>query len=279
MTPLVPEILPESKPPLAASVVASFANGALDTCAVALAVVLFGLLAVGGCSPKYPACDTDKQCQPNEFCVSHKCQQCRSSSDCKEGLECKEGKCSVIAGFCKDSSSCPEGQACINSHCQSCVSDTECPSGLICVAGRCGPAQCKTEDECPQDKDCIKGRCIAPEVRQSTVGPPCPLSPIYFGFNESGLSPEATTALATDLECLKKAPDRSVSLVGRADPRGTEEYNLALSDKRGQSAKDHLKRLGVDANRLRILPRGALDARGSDEAGWAKDRRVDLEWQ
>ena len=73
--------------------------------------------------------------------------------------------------------------------------------------------------------------------------------------------------------------ERPVNLVGRADSRGTPEYNMALSDRRSQAVKEYLQRLGIQPARLIPVPRGELDASGADEGGWAKDRRVDSEWQ
>jgi peptidoglycan-associated lipoprotein len=70
-----------------------------------------------------------------------------------------------------------------------------------------------------------------------------------------------------------------VTLSGHCDPRGTDEYNLALSERRAQTVRDYLQRMGIPAERMRTLPRGALDATGTDETGWSRDRRVDSEWQ
>jgi peptidoglycan-associated lipoprotein len=54
---------------------------------------------------------------------------------------------------------------------------------------------------------------------------------------------------------------------------------LALSERRAQSVRDHLGRLGVEGAQLTVLPRGALDAKGTDEPSWAQDRRVDFTWR
>jgi outer membrane protein OmpA-like peptidoglycan-associated protein len=81
------------------------------------------------------------------------------------------------------------------------------------------------------------------------------------------------------LACLKTTVDGYVSAAGHAAPRGTAEYNIALSDRRARAVRDHLKRLGVDATRVAVLPRGSLDASGEDERGWARGRRVDLLWR
>jgi peptidoglycan-associated lipoprotein len=69
---------------------------------------------------------------------------------------------------------------------------------------------------------------------------------------------------------------KAVSLTGRADPRGTEEYNLGLGSRRATSVSTYLARLGVTQPQLAVTTRGALDATGTDEAGWAQDRRVDI---
>lgn len=233
---------------------------------------------VVGCKPDYPACEADTDCKEKEFCVDRKCQQCRASSDCQEGYACTSGKCSAIPGYCRDKSQCPAGQECIGNRCRPCEGDNECAAGLKCVQGACVKPQCSKDDDCAQDQECQNGFCVAARPKNAG-GPPCALDAVYFGFNESTLNSEATSALTKNAECLKKAPDRSINLLGRADPRGTPEYNLALSDKRSQAVKKHLERLGVKGSRLISVPRGELDAQGTDDASWARDRRVDSEWQ
>ena len=52
-----------------------------------------------------------------------------------------------------------------------------------------------------------------------------------------------------------------------------------FSEKRAQSVRDHLGRLGVDGTKVSVLPRGSLDAKGTDEPSWAQDRRVDFSWK
>lgn len=247
-----------------------------------LGVLVAGLsigLVVGltSCKPDYPTCETDSDCKPKEFCVSRKCQQCRDNRDCAEGSACNAGKCAPIAGFCRGRASCPPGQECIANRCKACVSDGECPSGTRCHQGTCQKPNCKTDDQCAQDQECQNGFCVAARAKP-TAGPPCPLESVYFDFDRATLSTEATTALGNNANCLKRAT-RPANLIGRADSRGTPEYNMALSDRRAQAVKEYLERVGIPANRLIPVPRGELDAAGSEEAGWARDRRVDSEWQ
>jgi peptidoglycan-associated lipoprotein len=100
-----------------------------------------------------------------------------------------------------------------------------------------------------------------------------------FDFDQVELLPEDRQVLEQIATCLTTGPLRAqgVQLVGRADPRGTEEYNLGLGTKRADSVRQYLQRLGVAAGQLSETTRGALDATGTDEASWRLDRRVDLE--
>jgi peptidoglycan-associated lipoprotein len=100
-----------------------------------------------------------------------------------------------------------------------------------------------------------------------------------FGYNEAELLPSDRDILQQVAQCLLKGPlqGRNVQLIGRADPRGTDEYNLGLGTRRAENVRTYLQRLGVPASQLAPTTRGALDASGSDETGWQRDRRVDLQ--
>jgi peptidoglycan-associated lipoprotein len=74
-----------------------------------------------------------------------------------------------------------------------------------------------------------------------------------------------------------KLTGKAVSLIGRADPRGTEEYNLGLGSRRSSSVGKYLQNLGVGTPQLAVTTRGALDATGTDESSWKNDRRVDVQ--
>jgi peptidoglycan-associated lipoprotein len=247
---------------------------------LALLALVVSLGAVtAGCKAEYPSCETNKDCHPQEFCVANKCQQCRAAADCPAGNECNAGKCSPISGYCSSKAQCPANQECIANRCRACSADKECPGGQHCIAGACTSKKpCKTENDCAQNEDCVKGFCTT-EKPPAPAPTQCSLEPVFFDFNESALTTEATAALARDADCLKQVTGRGATLVGHTDPRGTQEYNLALSEKRAQSARDHLGRLGVDGTKLSVLPRGSLDAKGTDEPSWAQDRRVDFTWK
>ena len=247
------------------------------------------LPTTSGCAPKYPACRNDEDCNRDrprgEFCVNQACQQCRPTgdgkggSDCKDGQECKGGRCEAVTGFCKDDSACPSGELCKEGRCAGCAGDGECGVDGKCSSGKCvAKDACKVDDDCPEDADCKAGRCVKIAQAKATWKASCSLKSVYFDFNESSLTTDATADIDSNAACIKQENHAAV-LVGRSDPRGTEEYNLALSERRAQSVKERIERLGVDPAKMRTLPKGELEATGQSEAGWAQDRRVDFEWQ
>jgi peptidoglycan-associated lipoprotein len=100
-----------------------------------------------------------------------------------------------------------------------------------------------------------------------------------FAFDDADLLPEDRNVLEQVAQCLTRGPLRGkqLQLIGRADPRGTDEYNLALGTRRAESVSSYLQRLGVPGTQLSRTTRGDIDAVGMDERGWRGDRRVDLE--
>jgi peptidoglycan-associated lipoprotein len=98
----------------------------------------------------------------------------------------------------------------------------------------------------------------------------------HFDFNTFELTSQDRDVLNQVATCLTTGPlkGKRLELIGRADPRGTEEYNLGLGDRRAQTVSEYLGRLGV--SKIDAKTRGALDATGKDDSGWSQDRRVDL---
>jgi peptidoglycan-associated lipoprotein len=75
---------------------------------------------------------------------------------------------------------------------------------------------------------------------------------------------------------LNANPDLKVLVEGHCDERGTEEYNLALGERRANRVKTYLVNAGVDASRLKTISYGELrpKAQGSNEEAWALNRRA-----
>ncbi|CAN5151326.1 OmpA family protein [soil metagenome] len=99
-----------------------------------------------------------------------------------------------------------------------------------------------------------------------------------FDYNTSELAASDRDVLQQIATCVTTGPlkGQKLELTGRADPRGTEEYNLGLGSRRADSVSSFLERLGVGKGQLDETTRGALDAAGTDENSWSTDRRVDI---
>ena len=100
----------------------------------------------------------------------------------------------------------------------------------------------------------------------------------HFEFDSSNLLPEAQEILRWKAAWLQKNPNVQVTIEGHCDERGTNEYNLALGDRRANSAKSYLMDLGIYGSRLNTISYGEERPAdyGSTEEAWAKNRRAHL---
>lgn len=101
----------------------------------------------------------------------------------------------------------------------------------------------------------------------------------YFTYDEATLDDPAQSALQGSATWLKgEGAAYSLLIEGHCDERGTEQYNLALGDRRANTAKDYLVTLGINAGRIRTVSYGEerpFDD-GHDDSAWAKNRRAHL---
>jgi len=103
-----------------------------------------------------------------------------------------------------------------------------------------------------------------------------PLDMINFDFNEYSIRPDVKPVLESNAAWLKKFQGARVLIEGHCDERGTEDYNLALGERRAQSTQEYLISLGISPERLKIISYGKsqpLDP-GHEEFAWAKNRRA-----
>jgi len=100
----------------------------------------------------------------------------------------------------------------------------------------------------------------------------------HFAFDSAKIQPDAGAALDALARCFATGPlkDRGMKLIGHADPRGEFDYNMALGQRRAGSVADYVGGHGVERAHLAASSRGELDAVGTDEEGWARDRKVDV---
>ena len=98
---------------------------------------------------------------------------------------------------------------------------------------------------------------------------------VFFATNETILTTASRETLRTQAAWLRKNSSINVVLEGHADERGTREYNLALGERRANSAKDYLMTYGISSERISVLSYGKerpVDA-GSNPLAWSKNRR------
>jgi len=98
---------------------------------------------------------------------------------------------------------------------------------------------------------------------------------IHFAFDQSNLDAAAQGVLMRKAEFLKEYPNIYFTIAGHCDERGTNEYNLALGERRAETAKSFLVDLGIEAYRISTVSYGEEQAlcMANTEACWAKNRR------
>jgi peptidoglycan-associated lipoprotein len=99
---------------------------------------------------------------------------------------------------------------------------------------------------------------------------------IYFDTDRYNVDSQDAAALQAQAQYFARYPQITFTVEGHADERGTREYNLALGERRANSAKNYLVSLGVDANRIAVVSHGKERpvALGSDEGSWSQNRRA-----
>lgn len=148
--------------------------------------------------------------------------------------------------------------------------DTETPSTTATTTPAEAPASEKPGDDPRQSQinidEAIRKACGITEADA------------YFAYNSAAVKGQDYPTLNKLAKCFIDGPmkGRKMRLVGHADPRGDEEYNLVLGGRRADNVKGYLSRKGVPDGQLSSTSRGEMDASGTDEASWSKDRRVDI---
>jgi len=102
--------------------------------------------------------------------------------------------------------------------------------------------------------------------------------PVYFDFDSSDIRKDQGARVELNADFIKKQKDYDIKIEGNCDQRGTNEYNMALGERRALSAKKYLINLGVDESKLRTISYGEerVLLHGHDELSWAQNRRADF---
>ncbi len=142
------------------------------------------------------------------------------------------------------------------------------------------PAPADTRGMCSRDVDCgsgqlcIDGRCA--DISSNLAA--CTSVRVHFAFNQSDIDSADRDGLERAARCLKYDRNLHIAIAGNADERGTEEYNLALGDRRAHAVAEYLRSLGASEQQLQTVSYGKERPLCSehDESCWAQNRRADL---
>ena len=107
------------------------------------------------------------------------------------------------------------------------------------------------------------------------------LYPIYFDFDQAGITANMADVLVGNAEYLNSMPNSQITIEGNCDERGTNEYNLALGERRSINAKQFLVDLGIEPMRINTLSYGEERPLfpGQDEDDYGRNRRADFTTQ
>jgi peptidoglycan-associated lipoprotein len=133
-----------------------------------------------------------------------------------------------------------------------------------------------TKNTAAKEQETILPEAMSKTGSEDKMAKSLMLEDIYFEFDKSTLTPEARSSLIEMAARLSDNFEEKLIIEGHCDERGTPEYNLALGDRRAESAKDFLADLGISIRRLTTISYGEERPvnPGHNEAAWAKNRRA-----
>lgn len=123
---------------------------------------------------------------------------------------------------------------------------------------------------------CEKDVVVAPPPPPPPPPPQVELGDIFFDFDKSELRAEAVQQLQKNFDWMKQNPAGTLIIEGHCDERGTNEYNMALGERRANAAKDYMINIGADPAKMQTVSYGEERpfALGHDEAAWQQNRRA-----
>jgi len=159
-----------------------------------------------------------------------------------------------------------------------CASDppkpADAPTPVATAAAPPAPTTAKAMEK-PGDDPSQSNINISDEIRKA-----CGITDAeaFFSYDSANVRPQDKAVLKKLADCFSTGPlkGRELRLVGHADPRGEEEYNMVLGGRRADNVKSAIAAEGLSSAKIATTSRGKLDATGTEEASWARDRRVDV---
>src|SRR4051812_7655215 len=137
-----------------------------------------------------------------------------------------------------------------------------------------GGTMCATDLDCGAKQLCINQHCV--DITADLAE--CTAVRVHFPLNSDDIDPADRPQLDRSARCLKADHALKVTIEGNADERGTEEYNMALGDRRARAVAKYLESLGASSQQVGTVSFGKEnpECQEHDEACWAKNRRAAL---
>jgi hypothetical protein len=179
-------------------------------------------------------------------------------------IGCRKPEPETCTVNCTEIVSQPPPPTCETGSCQPCTTTSECPTGICHESGRCEPPPCATDDECPTAEICDGNQCLPDRPEDAAV---CSVATLSFAFDSAKLSPLNQERLAHATPCLLEqlasSETSSLSIAGNADRLGSDEYQLALAQRRAASIRAFLLARGLPEARLRVFDEIVGDPRSA----------------
>lgn len=138
------------------------------------------------------------------------------------------------------------------------------------------PAPAKVDESAKLAKPALSEEELFLSKSLDQINQEKPLAMVFFDYDKYDIRSDAKPVLEQDAAWLNKFKTAKILIEGHADERGTEDYNLALGEKRAKSVMDYLVSMGIAPDRMKVISYGKsqpLDP-GHDEAAWQRNRRV-----
>ena len=134
-----------------------------------------------------------------------------------------------------------------------------------------GGSSLSTDSSIPGDETTLTEKTLGTEGWTSAE-----LGPVYFDYDRSEIRGDQTATLESDAQWMLKHPETKVLIEGHCDERGTEEYNLALGDRRATVTREYMTQRGIAERRMNTVTYGESHpfATGHDEEAWRQNRRA-----
>jgi hypothetical protein len=179
-------------------------------------------------------------------------------------IACRTPESSTCTVNCPGDNTQPPPPICEVGSCQPCTAASECSTGICHESGRCEPPPCSTDDACPTAEVCDGNQCLPDPFVDAAV---CGVATLAFAFDSAKLSPSSQERLAQATPCLLEqlasSSASTLSIAGNADRLGSDDYQLALAQRRAASIRAFLLARGLPEAQLRVVDEVVGDPRSA----------------